>query len=71
MGPAFPLADPSTPADERITRVRLGEDTVRKMALTSTVIDWPEVETEWLREGALSTSRWTELGTMRSVAWRM
>ena len=41
----------STPVDERITRVRVSEDTVRKMALTSTVINWPEVETGMVTGG--------------------
>jgi hypothetical protein len=35
--------DQSTPPQDRITSVRIGEETLRKLSLTSTEIDWPYV----------------------------
>jgi hypothetical protein len=57
----------STPVDERITRVRVSEDTVRKMALTSTVINWPEVETGMVTGGCAVYISVDRTGQIREV----
>jgi hypothetical protein len=37
------VIDQSTPPQDRITRVRIDEETLRRLSLTSTAVDWPYV----------------------------
>jgi hypothetical protein len=55
--------DESTPPQNRITRVRIDQETLRKLSLTSTEIDWPMVGVDWFQADAQFTPPQIDPGT--------
>jgi hypothetical protein len=56
-----------TPPEERITSVRISEDALRKLEITGTVIDWPEVESGKITGGCAVYVSADRSGRMREV----
>ena len=57
----------STPIPDRINHVRIDEDTLRKLSLTSTEIDWPAVENAPVTGGCALYVSADRTGQMREV----